>query len=160
MAGLGLIAGLGVGICVAGFISGLVTAFLVKKAERETRKGWILLPVTVADRPLAPGDRVPPEALAQRSIPEQLITESVVKTDVAHYVEGQMIAAPVKEGDPLYWGLFASGRPGPAVPGPREVGDSSIWEACHAAIIASPTLPKRDRTPEDIRARLAPQGER
>ena len=34
---------------------------------------------------------MPPEALAQRAIPEQLITESVVKTDSARYIEGQMI---------------------------------------------------------------------
>jgi hypothetical protein len=152
--------GLGVGVLVTGFIGGIVSFMLVRQAEYEARKGWNLLPVMVTDRPLAPGDRVPLEALAQRSIPEQLSTESVVKTDMVRFIEGQMITAPLKPGDPLYWGLFSSRRPGDTVPGPRSMGDSSIWEACHAALTASPTLPKRDRTPEDIRARLAPQGER
>jgi hypothetical protein len=70
-----------------------------------------------------------------------------------------MITAPLKEGDPLYWGLFSSARPGSTVPRQRAEDDSAIWEACHEALLASSTLPRRDRTPGDIRARLTPEGE-
>ncbi|HLL01848.1 MAG TPA: hypothetical protein VK539_14760 [Myxococcaceae bacterium] len=152
----GLISGLVVGAFVAGGLSAVVAYSLMRRTEREVRKGWVLLPVVVAAKPFEPGDKVRFNELAQRQVPEQLLTESVVKTDVAHFLDDQMITAPLSSGDPMYWGLFSSARPGATVPGPRSLGDNTVWEACHAAIIASPTLPRRDRTPEDIRARLTP----
>lgn len=156
---LGLATGLVVGGMGAGFIAGVVSYSLLKLEEQRVRRGWNLVPATVAARDLAPGERVQLDAIAQRPIPEQFLTSSVVKPDSAAYVQDQMLIAPLSAGDPLYWGAFSTTRPPPG-PGPASRGDSAVWEACHAALSASSAAPKHERTPADIRARLTREGGR
>jgi hypothetical protein len=156
---LGLVTGLVVGGLGAGFIAGVVSYSVLKFEERRLQRGWNLVPAVVAARDLAPGQKVSLDAIAQRSIPEQFLTSSVVKPDSAAYVKDQMLIGPLSAGDPLYWGAFSAARP---LPGPESAsrGASAVWEACHAALGASPAAPKYERSPADIRARLAREGGR
>jgi hypothetical protein len=151
---LGLVTGLIVGGLGSRLIALVISYSVLKFEEERLRSGWSLVPVVVAARDLAPGEKLQLDAVFQRSIPEQLATSSVVKPDSANYVVDQMLIGPLSAGNPLYWGAFAATRPSPGT-GQVSRGDSAVWEACHAALNASPPVPKRERTPADIRARLA-----
>ncbi|MBN1208105.1 MAG: hypothetical protein JXB05_24790 [Myxococcaceae bacterium] len=151
---LNLMAGIVAGSIVTGCAGGIVAYVMVKKAEHGDRKGWGLVPVVVAARDIAPGEKVPLEAISQRPIPEQFITPSVVKPDSAVSVGFSRLTAPLVAGDPMNWGFFSTAKAGMATPGSVPRGDPAVWEACDDALAASPAAPKRERTPADIRARL------
>jgi len=150
---LGFIAGLTVGGIGMGLIAGVVSYVVSKREEQGLHRGWTLMPVVVASRQLAPGTRLTLDAVAQRSMPEQLATSSVVKPDSATYVMDQVLIAPLSQGDPLHWAFFSSSRPisGSELASPR---DSAVWAACDAALTASTTVSRDERTPADIRARI------
>jgi Flp pilus assembly protein CpaB len=150
---LGLAAGLGVGAVGTGLLAGVVSYSVVRLEEKRVQRAWNLVPVMVASREFAPGDTLTYDRMAQRLVPEQLVTASLVKPDSAAYVTDQVFMAPLLSGDPLHWALFLSARqmPGPQPASPR---DAAVWAACDAALATSPTAPKRERTPADIRARL------
>jgi hypothetical protein len=150
---LALIAGLATGGLGAGLIAGFVSYVVLNLEEGRLQRGWNLVPAVVAARDIAPGEEVAFAAMAQRSVPEQFITSSVVKPDSAAYVQNQVAVAPLNAGDPLYWGFFLTTRQSPG-PGPASRGDPEVWAACDAALAASPAMPRRERTPADIRARL------
>lgn len=149
----GLISGLATGALGAGFLAGLISYVVIKYEESNLKRGWLLQPAVVAARDLAPGEKVTFDAIAQRDVPEQFVTSSVVKPDSATYVQDQVLLTPLNAGDPLYWGLFLTTRPSPG-PGPAHRGDSEVWGACDAALAAHPAAPKRERTPAKIRERL------
>ncbi len=67
------------------------------------RCGWDLVPVVVASVDLPAGTRVTFDMLSQRSVPEQFVTSSVVKSDSASLIVGQVIENAVAAGDPLRW---------------------------------------------------------
>ena len=150
---LGLMAGLIVGGFGTGFIASIASYAVMKSVEKNAQRGWLLKPAVVASRDLAPGEKLTRDAMAQRDLPEGFVTSSVVKPESAAYVMDQLLIAPVHAGDPLVWGFFSPTR---AVSGPEPAarGDSEIWEACHAALANSPSAPKLERTPADIRARV------
>jgi hypothetical protein len=150
---LGLVFGLVAGAMGTGLIAGLASYVVLQGEERRLQRGWNMVPVVVAARDLAPGEKVPLEGIAQRSWPEQFVTSSVVKPDSSAYVANQELLAPLSAGDPLSWGLFLTTRPSPG-PGPAQRGDSEVWSACSAALAARPGAPKRERTPADVRASL------
>lgn len=109
MTGKSMVAfGLGAALALplGGAVGGAVSYVLAKKAEVEARRGWNLVPVVVAARPLAPGAQVQFEDISQRPVPEQFVTASVVKPDSASYVVKQAVLVPVAAGEPLRWAYF------------------------------------------------------
>ncbi len=70
--------------------------------------GWKLVPVVVAAKDLAEGTELTMENIAQRSVPEFLLSTSVVHPDAANYVLHQRILVPVQAGDMLLWSAVAS----------------------------------------------------
>jgi Flp pilus assembly protein CpaB len=80
--------------------------FLVKRAATNARMGWNLVPVVVAAVDIPAKTTVTMEMIAQRSIPEQFVTSSVVQPDGASYIVNQKVLVPLQAGDPLRWSDF------------------------------------------------------
>jgi pilus assembly protein CpaB len=95
---LGLLAGTGGG--------SLASYALVKREEARVRRGWNLVPVVVAGTTLAPTKPLEMEMISQRSVPEQLVTASIVKPDSAAYVIHQPLRRPLQEGAMIRWDDF------------------------------------------------------
>lgn len=92
-------------------VTGLGLAYSALERQRaEVRRGWNLVPVLVATVDLAEGTVLTPEVVAQRSVPEQLVSGSVVKPDSASFVIGQRVVTPVAVGDPLLWSQLESSK--------------------------------------------------
>ena len=89
-----------------------VTYSALAKEKADVRKGWNLVPVLVATVDLSEGTVLSMDQLAQRSVPEQFVTSSVVKPDSASYVIGQKVQVAVAAGDPLMWNQFEAARGG------------------------------------------------
>jgi Flp pilus assembly protein CpaB len=105
-AGGGFLAGLLIGLGVTALflcLGGAVGYSYVKKKAADARRGWNLVPVVVAAVDIAEDTTVTMEMISQRSIPEPLVTSSVVKPNSASYIVQQRILVPVQAGDPLLW---------------------------------------------------------
>jgi len=114
---VGLLIGVTAGFLVGGAVSGFLGHQQVKKAEQDARSGWNLVPVVVAARDIPEGEVVTFDKVAQRGVPEQFVTASVVKPEGATYVINQRLAVPVKEGDMLLWSQFETKKvAAPATP--------------------------------------------
>jgi pilus assembly protein CpaB len=87
-------------------LAGLVAYSALMKREADVRRGWNLVPVVVAAVDIPEGTVVTYDMIAQRPVPEQFITSSVVVPDKASYIENQKILVPVQKGDPLLWTQF------------------------------------------------------
>src|SRR5687768_8699427 len=61
---------------VLGLLAGLVAYFSIKKQEADARRGWKLVPVTVAAQDILEGSVLTPDMVETRSIPEQFVTSS------------------------------------------------------------------------------------
>ncbi|MFY0565216.1 SAF domain-containing protein [Archangium lansingense] len=148
----GIAVGLGVGLVASGFGAGVLAYTLVKKAERESRAGWILVPVIVAKRDVAPVEALKLDDLAQRSIPEQLVTSSLVRPDSSAYVIGQSLTVPVQEGEPLRWAFF------PVATEDLKPEETLLSKECERALDLQPDRPKPDQTAGKIRERIVGGG--
>jgi len=148
----GLVVGLGVGVVAGGFGAGFVSFTLVKKAERESRAGWILTPVVVAPRDAAPGEALKLKELAQRDVPEQLVTSSMVRPDSTAYVASQPLAVPVQAGEPLRWAFFA------AAAEELKPEEKLLFDECQRALDLRPDRPTPDQTSGKIRERIVGGG--
>ncbi len=95
---------------VLGVLAGLVAYGAIKAREHEVRKGWNLVPVVVAAADIAEGSILAYEMIAQRPIPEQFVTSSVVKPDSVQYVVNQKVLVPIQAGDPLLWTHFETSK--------------------------------------------------
>ncbi len=89
----------------------MIQACTRDKAEAEQKaakagKGWNVVPVLVAAQDVAENTVITLDMLAQRAVPEQFVTSSVVKPDSAAYIVNQKLLVPVKAGDPLLWSQF------------------------------------------------------
>jgi pilus assembly protein CpaB len=82
----------------------------IRKKEAEARQGWNLIPVVVAKQDLTEGALVTPEMMEERPIPEQFVTTSVVKPELASYIENQTLLVPLQRGDPFLWTQFETTR--------------------------------------------------
>lgn len=102
---LGLLIGL---VCSAVILAlGAVAGFAwLKRAHADARRGWNLVPVVVAAEDIAENTVVTFDMMAQRSIPEQFVSTSIVKPDSASYVVNQKVLVPLQSGDPLLWSQF------------------------------------------------------
>lgn len=148
----GIVVGLGVGLVMGGFGAGLLAYTLVKKAEKEVRAGWTLVPVVVAGRDLAPGEAVAFTDVAQRSVPEQLATSAVVRPDSTTYVIGQKLSVPVQKGEPLRWAFF------PVALAESPLEEKRLTEECQRVLDQQPGRAKVDVTVRQIRERLVAGG--
>jgi len=50
------------------------------------------------------------DQLAQRMVPQQFVTSSVVRPESVSHVLGQKLMVPVQAGDPLLWSQFETTR--------------------------------------------------
>ncbi|WNG34749.1 hypothetical protein F0U61_14650 [Archangium violaceum] len=150
----GIVVGLGVGLVAFGLGAGVLAYTLVKKAEKEARAGWALVPVIVPQRDFAPGEVLTLDELAQRSAPEQLVTSSMVRPDSAAYVVGQALTVPVQAGEPLRWAFFA------AATEKLEPSERLLSDECQRALDLQPNRPRPDQTAGKIRERLVGGGSR
>jgi Flp pilus assembly protein CpaB len=105
-----MFAGMALGGAAGFFISLLVLGVggysYIKKKEADVRRGWNLVPVVVASQDIPEKTAVTYDMISQRSVPEQFVTNSVVKPDSATYIVNQRILVPVLAGDPLLWSQF------------------------------------------------------
>jgi Pilus formation protein N terminal region/SAF domain len=73
--------------------------------------GWKLVPVIVISKELPKGTLVTAEMLTQRLVPEQLVTNSLVKPAMVNYILEQSSQVPLHAGDMVRWTDFASMEP-------------------------------------------------
>ena len=121
---LGLLIGLVVGLTGGVMLSGIVAFTWAKTSAAKAREGWNLVPVIITNEDLPEGTVVGFHHLAQRSIPEQFATSSIIKPDGAESIVNQKLRVSLKAGDPLLHSYFAAS---PAKPGPegQAVGSDS-----------------------------------
>jgi Flp pilus assembly protein CpaB len=141
---LGAFAGFVLMLVVGGFVGGFFAYLFVKKTEADARKGWNLVPVVVAAQDLQAGDTVEFEQISQRSVPEQLVSSSIVKPDSASYIVHQQLNAPVFAGEPLRWSGFVVHE--------LPDGGSCRLEELEACQKLAPEI--REKTLEELRTRL------
>ena len=97
---------------VLAVLAGVVAYSAVKKQMHDARVGWNLTTIVVASVDIPEGSTVSLDMVAQRAVPEQFVTSSVVKPDSASYVVGQKVLVPLQAGDPLLWSQFETTRAG------------------------------------------------
>src|SRR5437879_3638283 len=105
-----LVLGLVVGLFVGGMASGVLAYVYVQKKAADVRRGWNLIPVVVASADLPEGTVVMLDQIAQRAVPEQFVTSSVVRPESVSQIVNQRIVVPIQAGDPLLWTQFATRR--------------------------------------------------
>jgi pilus assembly protein CpaB len=93
-----------------GLLAGVVAFSAIKKKESDVRRGWNLVPVVVAATDIPQGSVVTLDMMAQRPIPEQFVTSSVVKPESASFVQNQKVLVSLQAGDPLLWSQFETTR--------------------------------------------------
>lgn len=98
-------AALGMAVVAGGLAYGALRA-----QEARVRRGWDLVPVLVAAKDLAAGTTVTEALVAQREVPEQFATASVLRPESLVHVEGQPVRVPVVAGEPLLWTHFDVGQ--------------------------------------------------
>jgi pilus assembly protein CpaB len=91
---------------VLGLAAGAVSYGAIKVRERQVRDGWNLIPVVVANVDIPEGTVITIDMIAQRGVPEQFVTSSVVKPESSGYVVGQKVLVALQAGDPLLWSQF------------------------------------------------------
>ncbi len=95
---------------VLGLLAGVISYSAIRRKEKEVRAGWNLVPVIVAAQDVSEGSTITYEMIAQRPIPEQFVTSSVIKPDSANYIVGQKVLVPIQAGDPLLWTQFEQSK--------------------------------------------------
>jgi len=109
----GFATGLGLGLAVGFALLCLGSAgmyFFFKKQGLDAKKGWNLVPVIVATVDISENAVVTMDMISQRSVPEQFVTSSIVKSDSASYIVNQKLLVPVQAGDPLRWSDFETAK--------------------------------------------------
>jgi Flp pilus assembly protein CpaB len=107
----GLLIGLGVGLgatCLLGALGGMFGYSVVQRQAKRARAGWNLLPVIVAAEKIPAGTKITYEVLAQRPVPEQFVTSSVIRPDQVGEIIGHSVTVPLQQGDFLLWTEFAT----------------------------------------------------
>ncbi|MDP1830277.1 MAG: SAF domain-containing protein [Archangium sp.] len=142
-----LIVGAVVGACLGLVIGGGGTWLYTKREASLARKGWLLVPVVIAKRDLAPGTVLTMDDVDQRSVPEVIVNASIIKPDAVSYVINQPLLLPVAGGEPLRWAHVATWEK-PLHP----IDDGAAIDACTRQ--AAARLPPDLQRPDQIRARL------
>ena len=139
----GLIGGAAIGVLASGFVAGVIAGLTAHRLESDARKDLPLTTVTVYAKDLAAGEKATFEAIAQRAIPDVLVTKSMVLPKDASYVVNQLVLAPVLNGDPVHWSDLVSASDSAKFP--------EALEACNARFASK----DRPKSVADFRALLA-----
>jgi hypothetical protein len=99
---LGVLVGLVVGVLTAGFASFFVARYSAAKA----RAGWNLVPVVVAAVDIPENTVVTLDMIAQRQVPEQFVTSSVVRPESAASIVNRKVMVTLQAGDMMLWSQF------------------------------------------------------
>ena len=94
---------------VLGLLAGSVAYLGIQREKSRVKAGWNLVPVIVAAQDLPEGTVVGFEMLSQRPIPEQFVTNSVLRPEEASVMIGAKVSGPVQAGDPVTWQSMADG---------------------------------------------------
>ncbi len=98
-------------VAVALAVSAAFLGYLDRRgAEKNARKGWDLVPIVVAGADVDEGTTLTTDMIAQRPMPSQFVTPSVIKPENYSYVVGQRVLVNLKKGDPLLWTQFESSK--------------------------------------------------
>jgi len=100
-----IVVAIGLGLLAAAF-----AWMAVRRANEEARKGFVPSPVLVAAMDVPPGTELTTEHVAQRMIPEQFVTTSLVKPENVSYVIGQKVLVPLQAGDVILWTQFETSK--------------------------------------------------
>jgi Flp pilus assembly protein CpaB len=111
-----------------------------ERAAKRARLGWALKPVLVAAHDLAPGDVLQPGDLVPRDIPEQFITDTVLRPGDS--AERQVVLVPVTQGAAMRWPYLGS----PEQPVSEAAGPA--WSACQQALQQRGGWPKETTSNE------------
>lgn len=98
--------GLGLGLAVGSVVLCLSSALVFVGAQKwisKHREGWNLVPVIVAAVDIAAGEVVTMEMISQRSVPEQFVTDEIIKPDSASSMVNDVTLIPMEAGDMLLW---------------------------------------------------------
>lgn len=92
-----------------GLVLGIIPAALIRAAIRVQAEfaarpaGVSLVPVVVTKSAMRTGQVVTMDDVTIRSVPETLVTASLVKPDSASYIVNQPLAVPLAPGEPFRW---------------------------------------------------------
>ncbi|MFT3709925.1 MAG: SAF domain-containing protein [Archangium sp.] len=108
-----------IGLTIVGF-EGLAVFALAKYQGKQVRRGWNLQEVLCATRDLKPGPVMATDA-APCNVPEQFVTETVLKpTDAAGLAKAPLIAE-LQKGSVLRWTDLATKAPAPMLFATRDL---------------------------------------
>jgi Flp pilus assembly protein CpaB len=105
------------GILIGGAIGFVIGAALMGLASykymqwRMSHFSSTLATVVVASVDIAPNTPISFDQISQRSVPENLATESVVRPEAVDRIIGQRINVPVRAEDMLLWSQLESSKP-------------------------------------------------
>ncbi len=92
-------------------VVGLLAAYLgYSSGHRRAVRGWDLVPVVVAAQDIAVGQTLETDMIAQRPMPSQFVTPSIILPENYSHVVGQKVLVSLKKGDPILWSQFASDK--------------------------------------------------
>ena len=77
--------------------------------RRASESGFDKVPVVVVNQDLEPGRTLALDMLAQRLMPEQYVTASIVRPESVSFVAGSKTLAKLYAGDPLTWHSVTAG---------------------------------------------------
>jgi len=102
--------GLLVGVGLVGGGGMFLVDAAAKRARRNATRGWVLTPVAVAARELAPGDLLTADAVVPGSAPEQFVTPQIIRPNATALAIGQVVTVPIAANTPLRWTWLAVGQ--------------------------------------------------
>jgi Flp pilus assembly protein CpaB len=104
---VGILTGGVIGLILGAALMGFAGYGYMQRKLAPYQVGY-LAPVVVASVEIAANTPLTFELISQRSVPEHLATESVVRPDTVSRIMGQRINVPVRAGDMLLWSQFES----------------------------------------------------
>lgn len=91
---------------VVGLFLGIIHYSKTRRDELEARRGWDLVPVVIAATDIKRGQLLTFDRISQRAIPEQFVSEDLVKSDDVARAVNRPAANDLREGDLVYWGAI------------------------------------------------------
>jgi pilus assembly protein CpaB len=92
-------------------LAAAATAYIgIKSEQTRLMREWKKTSVVVASRDIQEGTVLSVDMIAERDIPEQFVTSSVVRPGSVDAVINQKVVVPLQAGDPLLWTQFETTR--------------------------------------------------
>jgi Flp pilus assembly protein CpaB len=136
-------------------VAGAVGFVAARYSASKARAGWNLVPVVVAATEVPEGTVVTLDMIAQRPVPEQFVTSSVVRPESAAHIVNQKVLVPLQAGDPLLWSQFATTKKKPIVL--VAAADIPAGAAIAEKDMAEQEMPEEILTPSFVRTQDRPQ---